>query len=295
MIEINVKQLPSYFPSLAAFLVTFIAFIILEILHNFLLSYDISLFFGWTFVLSIVIFVMIYLSLRKMLKSSQVRAYTDIVLMVTPLLNDPSLSNSKLQKNAEKLDIAFQGLEHWIKLSEDEYLQWIEVKEILNKKEEVLELAEKCLYINPMNEYAFWKLIYYLRSQHKEVKAIKYLDIFSVIKDPGVKNLWKALVYEPRYPNEAKIFYDQSINEGINTESLNLKELDGYLKDLIGSFEDPEILMKHKGIFSRNLGEYWDLLTKVFPDTTILEKYYILTKIMENYETKWLGDGQRFT
>jgi tetratricopeptide (TPR) repeat protein len=235
--------------------------------------------------------VIIYLSLREIIKKYQLRVYNETTLIITLLMDNPSLSNAEVQEYAERLDKLFGGLENWIKLSEDDYLQWSKMKEILDKREEALKLVEKCLYIDPMNEHAFWKLIYHLRYLGKEVRAIKYLDLFSVIKEPGVKSLWKSMVYESRYPKEAKVFYDQSIREGINAEPLNTERIDEYLKTLTNS----DKLKKHKELFLRNLGEYWDFLTTIFPDTTIVEKYYILEKITEEFGTEWLGNKKRFT
>ncbi len=189
-------------------------------------------------------------------------------------MDNPSLNNAQVHEYAERLDKLFGGIEPWIKLSEDDYLQLSKMKEMLNQREKALKLVEKCLYIDPVNEHAFWKLIYHLRYLGKEVRAIKYLDLFSVIKELGVKSLWKSIVYESRYPKEAKVFYDQSFREGVNTEPLNTERIDEYLKTLTNS----DKLMKHKELFSRNLGEYWDFLTTIFPDTTIVEKYYILEK-----------------
>jgi tetratricopeptide (TPR) repeat protein len=206
-------------------------------------------------------------------------------------MDNPSLSSDEMHEYAKQLDTLFEGLEPWIDLSEDDYLEWSKMKEILDHREEALKLVEKCLYIDPMNEHAFWKLIYHLRSLGKEIRAIKYLDVFSVIKEPGVKSLWKSLIYELRYPKEAREFYEQSLQEGISTESLDLNQLNEYLH----SITDSDTLIKHREIFRDNLGDYWDLLTFSFPETTILGIYYILEKVTEKYGVEWLENKQRFS
>ena len=206
-------------------------------------------------------------------------------------MDNPALSNAEMLDYAAKLDTLYAGVKPWIDLSEDDYLEWSKVKEILGEREEALKLVEECLYIDPRNEHAFWKLIYHLRYLGKEIRAIKYLDIFSVIKEPGVKSLWKSIVYELRYPEEAREFYEQSVREGITTESLDLNQLNEYLE----SITDSDNLLKHKEIFRDNLGDYWDFLTFSFPEATILEIYYLLEKVTAKYGTDWLEKKQRFT
>ncbi|MFX1508641.1 MAG: tetratricopeptide repeat protein [Promethearchaeota archaeon] len=291
MIEIKDKQLPKSLPLLAAILITIISLIVLTMIDNYLRTTGLILFFGWPLLISIFIFLIVFLSLSRIIKRQMLQVYNEDVLQFSLLLDNPYLSRVEMHEYAAKLDKLFEGLEPWIDLSEDDYFKWSRMKEILDKREEALKLVEKCLYINPMNEHAFWKLIYHLRYLGKEIRAIKYLDVFSVIKEPGVKNLWKSLVYEQRYPKEAKAFYEQSIREGIRTESLDLNQLNEYLE----SITDSDNLMKHKEIFRENLGEYWDFLTFSFPEATILEIFYILEKVTEKYGTDWLEKTQRFT
>ncbi|MFX1538969.1 MAG: hypothetical protein ACFFDI_32700, partial [Promethearchaeota archaeon] len=252
MIEIDIKQLPKSLPLLVTILTTIISFFVLLFIDNYLRTNGINLYFGWPLLFSVFIFLIVYLSLNRIIKRYMLQVYNEDVLEYSLLMDNPSLNSDEMYKYAEKLDKLFESLEPWIELSEDDYFRWSRMKEILDQREEALKLVEKCLYLDPMNEHAFWKLIYHLRFLRKEVRANKYLDIFSVIKEPGVKSLWKSMIYELRYPKEARMFYEQSVHEGISTETLDLNRLNKYLD----SITDSDNLIKHKEIFRNNLGDY---------------------------------------
>lgn len=243
-----------------------------------------------------IVFVILYFFSRFLLKNSQIRINKEIAEFYYPLMNNPLLGASEVHEYAKQLDNAFKGLDSWTNLTENEYIHWAETKTKLNQYKEARKLIEKALYINPKNNRAFWKLLYNLRFLEKEVLAIKYLDIFSeIIQDPGIKNFLKALIYESRYPSEARIFHELSRHEGINIKSQDQLKLNDYLESLFSTFNNPELLAKHKEIFINNLGNYWDFLTNLFPKTTILEIYYLLEKIQEKYGKEWLGSKQRFS